>query len=256
LLKWISFSEARGAEFGEDCSAIKKPVRKFLIRTIFLPVETFKEVRMMNPLKLGIAVACLLGVALLIVVDMSRAHTGDAGPAAPLSPVTPPPSAGTAFPAPIPAASNEVHVGPTITTQPGVTIENKAVGASPAALESSNAGIAKKSEGTSVALASAKNQGLESVPAQVAAYTVAQGDTLYGISVKIFGTPRYYERIFDENRDRISDPNTLQIGLNLRIPEVPAKTAAGVPGVKGKDPAPVSPAATPLPAEAASKDLR
>jgi nucleoid-associated protein YgaU len=54
-------------------------------------------------------------------------------------------------------------------------------------------------------------------------YTVQQGDSLYGISVKLFGTPRHYERIYEANRDRIKDPNTLQVGINLRMPDLAAK---------------------------------
>jgi LysM repeat protein len=101
-----------------------------------------------------------------------------------------------------------------------------------------------------------KNAAPENLPAKATTYTVVQGDTLYGISVKVFGTPRYYERIFEENRDRISDPNTLQIGLNLKMPDVPSKTGGAGSGVKGREPGPV-PAASPLPAgDSGSKDLR
>ena len=57
-------------------------------------------------------------------------------------------------------------------------------------------------------------------------YTVVQGDTLYGISVKLFGTPRHYERIYEANKDRVKDPGTLQIGVNLRMPEVPSTAKA------------------------------
>ena len=56
-------------------------------------------------------------------------------------------------------------------------------------------------------------------------YTVLQGDSLYGISVKVFGTPRHYERIYLANKDRIKDPNTLQVGINLRMPEIAAQPA-------------------------------
>jgi nucleoid-associated protein YgaU len=136
-------------------------------------------------------------------------------------------------------------------------IEKKAPLAKMGAPDPSKGGTAEKGEGAPVASPSEKTAALENVPAGITTYTVQQGDTLYGISVKAFGTPRYYERIFEENRDRIADPNTLQIGLNLKMPNVPAKAGAGVPGVKGKEPGPIpAVVATPPAVETGSKDLR
>jgi nucleoid-associated protein YgaU len=63
-------------------------------------------------------------------------------------------------------------------------------------------------------------------------YTVQAGDTLSGISVKVYNTSRHYQKIYEANKDAIEDPNTLQVGLNLVMPELPVKAAAngGVPG--------------------------
>ncbi|HZE99594.1 MAG TPA: LysM peptidoglycan-binding domain-containing protein [Planctomycetota bacterium] len=62
-------------------------------------------------------------------------------------------------------------------------------------------------------------------------YTVQPGDTLSGISVKVYNTSRHYQKIYEANRDAIEDPNTLQVGLNLTMPELPVKGANGsVPG--------------------------
>ena len=135
-------------------------------------------------------------------------------------------------------------------------MEKKGPLAKTGAREPSKAGTPEKGEAAPVASPSEKTAALENVPAGITTYTVVQGDTLYGISVKVFGTPRYYVRIFEENHDRIADPNTLQIGLNLKMPNVPAKAGAGVPGVKGKESGPSPAAATSPAVEAGSKDLR
>jgi nucleoid-associated protein YgaU len=83
-------------------------------------------------------------------------------------------------------------------------------------------------------------------------YTVQAGDTLSGISVKVYNTSRHYQKIYEANKDAIEDPNTLQVGLNLVMPELPVKATAngGVPGTGtaattlNPPPAPVAPAGT------------
>lgn len=57
-------------------------------------------------------------------------------------------------------------------------------------------------------------------------YTVQSGDTLSGISSKVYGTSRHYKKILETNKDVIDDPNTLQVGLKLVMPDLPAKAAA------------------------------
>jgi len=56
-------------------------------------------------------------------------------------------------------------------------------------------------------------------------YTVQPGDTLSGISVKVYNTSRHYQKIYEANKDSIEDPNTLQVGLKLNMPDLPAKAA-------------------------------
>ncbi|MBI3858205.1 MAG: LysM peptidoglycan-binding domain-containing protein [Planctomycetes bacterium] len=57
-------------------------------------------------------------------------------------------------------------------------------------------------------------------------YTVQPGDTLSGISVKVYNTSRHYQKIYEANKDEIGDPNTLQVGLKLTMPDLPSKPAA------------------------------
>lgn len=140
------------------------------------------------PLKIGIAAACLVAVAVLIAVDASRTSTPVPAPPAPAPLVAP---LQAAYPAPVIAVPAQE---PVVCPQPPKTEEI----AAPKAAE-----------------APAKVE-----PPKV--YTVAQGDSLYGISVKLYGTPRHYERIYEANKDRIKDPNTLQVGINLRMPDLPA----------------------------------
>lgn len=49
-------------------------------------------------------------------------------------------------------------------------------------------------------------------------YVVQPRDTLRQISSKVYGTPTRYMDIFNANRDRLSDPNALKVGMELRIP--------------------------------------
>lgn len=49
-------------------------------------------------------------------------------------------------------------------------------------------------------------------------YTVVAGDTLSAIAQAKYGSAALYGRIFDANRDEISDPNLIFIGQVLRIP--------------------------------------
>lgn len=56
-------------------------------------------------------------------------------------------------------------------------------------------------------------------------YTVQSGDTLSGISVKVYNTSRHYQKIYDANKDAIDDPNMLTVGAKLVMPDLPAKSA-------------------------------
>lgn len=49
-------------------------------------------------------------------------------------------------------------------------------------------------------------------------YTVQSGDSLSGISRKVYGTPSRWIDIYQANRDRLSSENALKVGQDLRIP--------------------------------------
>jgi nucleoid-associated protein YgaU len=49
-------------------------------------------------------------------------------------------------------------------------------------------------------------------------YTVKAGDTLSKISQQFYGEANLYMNIFDANRDKLTDPNKIQPGMQLRIP--------------------------------------
>jgi nucleoid-associated protein YgaU len=50
-------------------------------------------------------------------------------------------------------------------------------------------------------------------------YTVRSGDTLSKISKEIYGDAGQYMKIFEANRDKLSDPNKIQVGQELVIPQ-------------------------------------
>jgi nucleoid-associated protein YgaU len=50
-------------------------------------------------------------------------------------------------------------------------------------------------------------------------YTVQAGDTLSGIARKLYGHANEYMEIFNANRDQLSDPDKIQPGQVLKIPQ-------------------------------------
>jgi len=50
-------------------------------------------------------------------------------------------------------------------------------------------------------------------------YTVKSGDSLSKISNEFYGSASQYMKIFEANRDQLSDPNKIQPGQELVIPE-------------------------------------
>ena len=63
--------------------------------------------------------------------------------------------------------------------------------------------------------------GAAAAPAQAAAartYTVKSGDTLSGIAKDQLGSASAYTKIFEANRDQLSDPDKIKPGQVLKIP--------------------------------------
>lgn len=50
-------------------------------------------------------------------------------------------------------------------------------------------------------------------------YEVVAGDTLSKISKQFYGDMNKYMRIFEANKDQLTDPNKIKVGQKLRIPE-------------------------------------
>jgi nucleoid-associated protein YgaU len=50
-------------------------------------------------------------------------------------------------------------------------------------------------------------------------YTVKAGDTLSKVSKQFYSDPNQYMRIFYANRDKLSDPDKIQVGQELTIPK-------------------------------------
>ena len=49
-------------------------------------------------------------------------------------------------------------------------------------------------------------------------YTIKSGDTLSKIAQQFYGNASQYNKIFEANRDKLSDPDKIQIGQELVIP--------------------------------------
>jgi LysM repeat protein len=49
-------------------------------------------------------------------------------------------------------------------------------------------------------------------------YKVQPGDTLSKIAKEVYGNANEYNKIFEANRDKLNDPNKIQVGQELKIP--------------------------------------
>ena len=49
-------------------------------------------------------------------------------------------------------------------------------------------------------------------------YTIQKGDTLWAISKKFYGDGTMYNKIYEANKDRINNPNTIYVGQVINIP--------------------------------------
>jgi nucleoid-associated protein YgaU len=49
-------------------------------------------------------------------------------------------------------------------------------------------------------------------------YVVKKGDTLSKIAEEFYGDKMLYPKIFEANRDQLTDPNKIKPGQKLRIP--------------------------------------
>ena len=67
------------------------------------------------------------------------------------------------------------------------------------------------------ALASAQQTGA-AASGGMQTYTVKSGDTLSKIAQQYYGDSGQYMRIFEANRDKLKDPDKIQVGQQLTIP--------------------------------------
>ncbi|MDP6959135.1 MAG: LysM peptidoglycan-binding domain-containing protein [Planctomycetota bacterium] len=82
----------------------------------------------------------------------------------------------------------------------------------------------------------ANNKVIETIAGQ-RTYTVQPGDTLGGISKKVYNTTKHADRIFEENRSLLESPDQLQVGTKLELPDIPTTTTTTIPPT-GFDPIP------------------
>jgi nucleoid-associated protein YgaU len=49
-------------------------------------------------------------------------------------------------------------------------------------------------------------------------YKVTSGDSLSKIAKRFYGDANAYQKIFDANRDKLKDPDKIQVGQELKLP--------------------------------------
>ena len=59
-------------------------------------------------------------------------------------------------------------------------------------------------------------------------YTVKKGDSLGGISKKVYGKSKYWRKIYEANQSTLKSPDRLYVGQKLVIP--PLENVAGERG--------------------------
>jgi nucleoid-associated protein YgaU len=62
-------------------------------------------------------------------------------------------------------------------------------------------------------------------------YEVASGDTLSGISKKLYNTTRHAAALFEANRDKLDNANDLRVGMKLTLPEGVGRLENATPAV-------------------------
>ena len=55
-------------------------------------------------------------------------------------------------------------------------------------------------------------------PASGRTHLVQAGDTLYSLAEQYYGSQKQWRKVFVANRNRLSDPNNLAVGMKLIIP--------------------------------------
>jgi hypothetical protein len=78
-------------------------------------------------------------------------------------------------------------------------------------------------QGASQAAAAGASSGAGSQSGGGQRYTVKAGDSLSKISQQFYGNAHDYMRIFYANKDKVSDPNKVQPGMELTIPAAEGK---------------------------------
>jgi len=59
-------------------------------------------------------------------------------------------------------------------------------------------------------------------------HVIQEGNTLWGLAERFYGSADEWTRIFEANRDRIEDPEVLPTGLELVIPNAGAASVSGI----------------------------
>lgn len=84
--------------------------------------------------------------------------------------------------------------------------------------------------------ASVENQREQSnspAPKQATTYTIQKGDCLWNIARKIYGDGSMYTKIYEANKDKITNPNLIYTGQVITIPDINSAKTVNSKHVKG-----------------------
>ncbi len=72
--------------------------------------------------------------------------------------------------------------------------------------------------GNTASVSSQREQTNSPAPAQETTWTVQKGDCLWNIAKKVYGNGSKYTKIYEANKDKITNPNLIRVGQVLIIP--------------------------------------
>jgi nucleoid-associated protein YgaU len=99
----------------------------------------------------------------------------------------------------------------------GALLVERVIAATPAATQTLLDDLAQRGQRFLATAASPESPTTPSTPT-VATYIVQSGDTLSKIARQVYGDANKWNLIFEANRDKLTDPALIRVGMELRLP--------------------------------------
>lgn len=118
----------------------------------------------------------------------------------------------------VPESSNLATWGKVLLGAAGAAVVGKAAASYFGNKEEEEQSATSEQQTTNASAAVAADTGIGSAATSIRTYTVSSGDSLSKIAKKFYNDGNQWPRIFDANRDILSNPDRISPGQHLRIP--------------------------------------